>query len=125
VRIDDRVITGGDVSIHQFCPRRARGDAFGTVGLGFDSPPSSCSPQATSPVRSTSSASPQRHALGRHDTVKWVYRTMYRSGIHAQEALDSLRERTDHPLVREYIEFIETSKRGICPAHGKKIRGTA
>jgi UDP-N-acetylglucosamine acyltransferase len=59
------------------------------------------------------------------DLVKWVYKTLYREGVSPKKALDTLRERADHPLVREYIQFIESSRRNICPARGKAARGTA
>jgi UDP-N-acetylglucosamine acyltransferase len=57
------------------------------------------------------------------DTVRWVHRTLYRSGIPPKTALEDLRERQNDPLVREYIEFVESSKRGICHNKTKAIRG--
>jgi hypothetical protein len=53
-----------------------------------------------------------------------VYRTLYRQGLSIKKATEALRGRGDDPLVREYIEFIEQSKRGICKAVGKRTRGT-
>ena len=41
-----------------------------------------------------------------------------------QQAVEALRERADDPLVAEYIEFIVTSKRGICHGSGRATRGT-
>jgi len=53
------------------------------------------------------------------DTVKWVYKTLVRSRLPPKSALSVLRERGNDPLVREYIEFVESSKRGICLARGR------
>jgi len=126
VRIDDRVITGGNVSIHQFC-RVGRGTMLsGTVGLSLDLPPFFML-TAGNVAGSINLVGLRRSGMAREDIdiVRWVYRTLYRSGMTPKRALEVLRERTDHALVREYIEFIESSKRGICPARGKAIRGTA
>jgi len=126
VRVDDRVITGGNVTIHQFC-RVGRGTMLsGTVGLSLDLPPFFML-TAGNLAGSINLVGLRRSGMPSDDidVVKWVYRTIYRPGVTPKKALETLRERAEHPLVREYIEFIETSKRGICPARGKRIRGTA
>jgi UDP-N-acetylglucosamine acyltransferase len=126
VRIDDRVITGGNSTIHQFC-RVGRG-AFlsGLMGISMDLAPYF---MLTGPnlAGSINLVGLRRSGMPVHDIelVKWVYRTLYRSGLTPKKALDVLQERSDAPIVREYIEFIAGSKRGICPARGKAVRGTA
>src|SRR4029453_10185936 len=89
VRIDDRVITGGDVSIHQFC-RVGRGAMLsGTVGLGFDLPPFFML-TAGNVAGSINLIGLRRSGMPSEDidTVKWVYRTMYRSGVTPKKARD-------------------------------------
>jgi len=58
------------------------------------------------------------------EDVRWVYKTLYRRGLSLKAAVEELRSREDRPLVREYIAFIETSKRGICHGAGRPARGT-
>lgn len=126
VRIDDKVITGGNATIHQFC-RVGRGAMLsGTMGMSLDLPPFFML-TAGNVAGSINLIGLRRSGMPSEDidVVKWVYRTMYREGLSIKKSLEALQEKADHPLVREYIEFIETSKRGICPAHGKAIRGTA
>ena len=126
VRVDDRVVTGGNTAVHQFC-RVGRGAMLsGSMGLSLDLPPYF---MLTGPniAGSINLVGLRRSGMPSEDidTVKWVYRTLYRDGVSIKKATETLRVRADHPLVCEYIKFIESSKRGICPAHGKAIRGTA
>lgn len=125
-RVDDRVIMGGNVTVHQFC-RIGRG-AFlsGLTGITQDLPPFFMLTGGNI-AGSINLIGLRRSGMGADaiETVKWVYRVLYRTGVSPKKALETLRERQDHPLVAEYIAFIESSKRGICPARGKAIRGMA
>ena len=126
VRIDDRVIFGGNTTIHQFC-RVGRGAMLsGSMGLSMDLPPFFML-TGNNIAGSINLVGLRRSGMPSQDidTVKWVYKTLYRDGVTPKRALETLRERIEHPLVREYIEFIESSKRNICPVRGKAIRGTA
>lgn len=126
VRIDNKVIIGGNTTIHQFC-RIGRGAMLsGAVALTLDMPPFFML-TAFNVCGSINLIGMRRAGMpaGDINLVKWVYRTMYRNGVTPKHAIETLRQRAEHPLVREYIEFIETSKRNICPARGKATRGTA
>jgi len=59
------------------------------------------------------------------DDARWVFRKLYREGLSPKRSLETLHERADRPMVREYIDFIESSTRGITPGAGKSARGTA
>jgi UDP-N-acetylglucosamine acyltransferase len=126
VRIDDRVITGGNAVVHQFC-RVGRGAMFsGLVGVSLDVPPWFMV-TGINICGSVNLIGLRRSGMPREsiDAVRWAYRTLYRSGHTTAQALDVLKERADEPIVAEYVEFIETSKRNICPARGKASRGTS
>ncbi len=125
VQVGDRVITGGNVVVHQFCRIGSGAMLSGTVGLSLDLPPRFMLTGGNI-AGSVNLIGMRRGGMSSEqiDTVKWVHRTMYRTGVSPKAAIELLREREDDPLVREYIAFIETSKRGICPARGKAIRGT-
>jgi UDP-N-acetylglucosamine acyltransferase len=125
VRMDDRVILGGNGSVHQFC-RVGRGVMFsGGMGTSMDVPPYFLL-TGNNIVGSINLVGLRRSGFKptQIDTVRWVYRTLYRQGLSIKKAMAVLQERGDDPLVREYIEFIEQSKRGICKAVGKRTRGT-
>jgi UDP-N-acetylglucosamine acyltransferase len=126
VRMDDKVILGGNGSVHQFC-RVGRGVMLsGGMGTSMDVPPFFML-TGNNVVGSINLIGMRRSGFkpAQVDTVKWVYRTLYRQGFSIIKATEALQERGDDPLVREYIEFIKASKRGICPARGKVARSAA
>lgn len=59
--------------------------------------------------------------------VKRAYRLIYRSGLNVTSAVEALRADGASPLIREWIAFIEGSKRGLCAAgpRGRRLRSGA
>ena len=126
VQIDNKVIIGGNGTVHQFC-RVGRGAMLsGSMGVSLDMPPFFML-TGNNIAGSINLVGLRRSGMPADDidTVKWVYRTLYRTGVSPKKALDTLRERADQAIVREYIEFVESSKRGICTARAKAVRGSA
>lgn len=124
--VEDRVIIGGSTVVHQFC-RLGRGAMLsGAMGLGMDLPPWFML-TGNNICGSINLVGLRRSGMPREqiDEVRWVYRTLYRAGMSVKQALEAIRQRADSPIVAEYVRFIESSDRGICPARGKAIRGTA
>lgn len=129
VRVDDRVIIGGNTTVHQFC-RVGRGAMLsGSAGLGQDLPPFfmltgfKVAGSINLVGLRRSSASPEVI-----DDVRWVYKTLYRRGLSTKSVVAELQaryERDGRPIIAEYIEFITTSRRGICPGTGKAAYGAA
>jgi UDP-N-acetylglucosamine acyltransferase len=125
VRVDDRVTIGGNVAVHQFC-RLGRGTMLsGTMGLNKDLPPFFML-TGTNIAGSLNVIGMRRSGMpsDQIDDVKWVYRTLYRGGLDLQDAVRELRTRGERPMVAEYLEFLEQSKRGLCPGVGDARRGT-
>jgi len=124
VRIADRVVTGGNATIHQFVTV-GRGVMFsGLVGVGKDIPPFFM----VTGINQTGAVNligMRRAGLDSQsiDDVRWCHKILCRSGMTPASAVVVLRERDDRPLVREIREFVEAAKRGICLAHPKPIRG--
>jgi UDP-N-acetylglucosamine acyltransferase len=58
------------------------------------------------------------------DDVKWAYKQLYRKGLSFKQAVDSLRTRSDRPIVAELLAFLGSSERGIVPGRGDPRRGT-
>jgi UDP-N-acetylglucosamine acyltransferase len=122
--VQDRVTMGGSSVVHQFC-RIGRGAMLsGAMGLGGDLPPWFML-TGNNVCGGINIIGLRRNGFSRAqiDDVRWVYRTLYRSGLTIKHALERLREREESAVVREYIEFIEAAgQRPICPAKGKAAR---
>lgn len=125
VVVEDRVVIGGATVVHQFC-RIGRGCMLsGATGMSLDLPPHFMLTGIN--VAGSINLVGLRRSKAPPETVedvRWVYRTLYRRGLSLRNAIDILNERAERPVVREYIEFLKRSKRGICPARGKPARGT-
>lgn len=124
VHLADRVILGGSALVHQFC-RLGKGCMFsGGVGVSMDVP-MWFTVTSINLAGSLNIVGMRRNGLTQHQihTVRWVYRVLYRSGGTPQQAIPQLQARADDPLVREYLEFIQSSKRGICHGVSRATRG--
>ncbi|MHC4947756.1 MAG: acyl-ACP--UDP-N-acetylglucosamine O-acyltransferase [Planctomycetota bacterium] len=115
VEIGDKVIFGGASVVHQHC-RIGRGAMFsGQMGTGRDVPPfflvTGIDTTGTINLIGLRRSGMPRDAI---DDVRWVFRVLVREGHPLPAAIEKLRERADRPMVREYIEFLEGSTRGIC-----------
>jgi UDP-N-acetylglucosamine acyltransferase len=126
VEVADRVITGGNSTIHQFC-RVGRG-AFvgGLTGFSLDLPPFFMT-TGINIAGSINVIGMRRSGMSRSDidTVKWVYKVLQRSQLPNPAKLEALRARAGDPVVDEYIAFVAASKRGIVPGEGTVMRGSA
>lgn len=123
VIVDDQVTVGGNASIHQFC-RIGRGAMLsGSMGLTRDVPPFFML-TGSNIVGSLNIVGMRRLGLpsDQIDDVRWVYRTVYRRKLTPPGRLEALQERADRPIVAEYIEFLKSMKRGLCPDHPKLKR---
>lgn len=113
--IDDRVIIGGGTAMHQFC--RAGYGAFlsGGIATPLDIPPwftlTSIGVCGSINIIGMRRSGMTTEEIG---TRKWVFRTLYRQRRSIKNSLETLKLRADDPVVTEYIDFIESSDRGIC-----------
>lgn len=126
VQLGDRVTLAGGSGIHQHC-RVGRGAMLaGIYSLTTDLPPYFMM-TGTNICGAVNLVGLRRNGMPRDqiDTVRWVYKTMYRSGLSLKKAVDELKGRGDDPIVAEFIEFIESAQRAICPGSGKAMRGSA
>lgn len=125
VRIDDGVIAGGNVAVHQHCHVGRGALLTGSVGLNKDLPPFFMLTGGN--VAGSVNLVGMRRSGMPHaeiDDVRWVYKILYRRGLSLRAATAELEKRADRPRVAEYLEFIAASKRGLCPARGERRRGT-
>ena len=125
VTIGDRVVMGGNCTLHQFIRVGDGAMISGLVGTGKDIPPW-FTLTAINVIGSLNLIGMRRNGFTRDeiDDARWSFRQIYRQGVPPQRAVELLRERADRPVVQRYIEFIETSARGITPGHGRARRAT-
>lgn len=116
VEIHDHVILGGFTGVHQFC-RMGEG-SFSAIAaiIVKDVPPFVMVEGNTARARAVNREGLKRRGVDR-DTighVKRAYKTLYRQGLGLQEALAKLKdEGRDVAQVRQMVEFVESSERGI------------
>jgi UDP-N-acetylglucosamine acyltransferase len=125
VRVYDRVVVGGATVVHQFCQVGRGCMLSGAVGASLDLPPFFML-TGINVAGSINLVGMRRMGMSKDEIedVRWVYKTLYRRGLSMKSALDELRQRSDRSIIREYIEFIESSKRGICSARAQAARST-
>ncbi len=114
--VDDHSIIGGVTGIHQFC-RIGRGAMAGAcLSYSQDIPPffSSNVPRAITGINRIGM---RRLGMSAEEirVVRDVFNILYRQKLSKKNAVEKLKTRNDHPLIAEYIEFIETSRRGYSP----------
>lgn len=125
VIVEDRVIIGGCAAIHQFARVGHHAFVSGLSGVTLDLPPWFTA-TAINVAGSINLVGLRRSGADAATIqgVRWVYKTLYRSGCTPRQAVDLLRERESEPIVAEYIAFITASTRGICHGSGRATRGT-
>jgi UDP-N-acetylglucosamine acyltransferase len=115
-QIGDRAVLGGGVLVHQFARVGRLAMLSGGCAVQMDVPPFCMTPALTnSRVMSLNVVGMRRAGIGAEDRadLKRAFRILYRSGMNTKHALAIL-EREQSPLIRELVDFIRTSKRGIC-----------
>lgn len=126
VVVDDKVIIGGCAAVHQFARLGHHSFVSGLAGTIKDLPPwFVCT--AVNVAGSVNVVGLRRSGAGPAtiSAVRWVFRTLYRSGGTPQQALAELETRASDPVVAEYVAFVRSSKRGICHGSGRATRGMA
>lgn len=124
VQLADWVTMGGGSGVHQFC-RVGRGAMLaGIISITVDLPPFFLA-SGTNVCAGPNIVGMRRRGLSRDEIedVRWVFRTLYRSGLSFASAKRRLRERAERPMVAEYVEFLDASQRPICDARPKAARG--
>jgi UDP-N-acetylglucosamine acyltransferase len=116
VLIQRYVIVGGLTAIHQFCRIGKFAFLGGCSKIVQDVPPFMIADGNPAVIRGINFVGLERHNVS-HDVtraLKEAYRILYRSDLNTKQAVAEL-DRTfpDVPEVRELVEFIEMSERGI------------
>ncbi len=116
VTIEDVVIIGGQGAVHQFCKIGQHAMVGGGGMVGTYIPPYSLVSGYPARFMGLNIVGLKRRNFSSEDinTLKEAYRIFYNSGLNHTDALKIIKEKfSEHPLVKNVIEFIESSERGV------------
>ena len=116
VLVQQYAIVGGLTAIHQFCRIGKFAFLGGCSKIVQDVPPFMIADGNPAVIRGINFLGLERHNVS-HDVIRALkesYRILYRSDLNTKQAVAELdRSLPDVPEVRELVEFIEASERGI------------
>jgi UDP-N-acetylglucosamine acyltransferase len=123
VNVEDRAIISGNCVVHQFCRIGRFAMMRGLSRTSRDVPPF-CIMDETHTVKSLNLVGLRRNGFDakRVRALKNAFLILFRSGLNMQNALEQVEaelEVTDD--VRELLDFIKNSKRGVCFGEGTSI----
>jgi UDP-N-acetylglucosamine acyltransferase len=116
VHIEDTVIFGGLSAMHQFVKVGRHSMIGGGSMSSADIPPYCLTSGYPSRFMGVNIVGLKRRNFSKSDIedIKEAYRIFYHSGLLHSVALEKVKEKFEgHPLVKNIIEFISTSERGV------------
>ncbi len=114
VELGDNVVIGGLTPVHQFVHIGDFAMIAGASALSQDIPPYCLAEGNRAVLRGLNITGLRRH-LSRDeiDTLKIAYRELFESGQALQERAKKLLENSESKVIKNLVEFITKSKRGI------------
>lgn len=116
VRVGDNAVFGGSIAIHQFCRVGKMAMLAGGTLTGLDTPPYCTVGGYQGKAYGLNAVGLKRNGVGREaiKELRGAYKILFRSGMPLKDAIALLREDyPENPQVAHWIEFFETSKRGV------------
>lgn len=116
VTIGDYVVMSGMCIFHQFVRVGRMVMVSGLTGTRKDLPPFSMCDGRPAQVRGVNAVGLKRGGVGPkvRTAIKETFRLLYRSGMNLSQAIPIVEEQIEpYPEVREIIDFIKSSKRGV------------
>lgn len=116
VHVGDFVNISGPSAVHQFCRIGRYAMISGLTGVPTDIPPFVTAAGDRAKLYGLNVIGLQRRGFTQEEilTIKRAYRILFRSALPLQDALKRIEEELEGPHVHELVEFIRSSKRGIC-----------
>jgi len=113
--VEDGAFISGNVVVHQFCRIGALSIIGGFTGVNKDVPPYMLV-RGPSVVRSTNIIGMRRAKFSREliANIRKAFKLLYQSGLNTSQALEEIKKLPPSKEISHLIEFITTSKRGIC-----------
>jgi UDP-N-acetylglucosamine acyltransferase len=116
VEVEDQAFLSGGVVVHQFSKIGRLAMIGGNTRVNLDVPPFFLySGFDVKPV-GLNVVGLSRAGFSQDDisSLKKVYRLLYRSGLKVESALDRITAECETPLAKHLVDFVRSSKRGIC-----------
>jgi UDP-N-acetylglucosamine acyltransferase len=119
VTIEDNAFLSGNTVFHQFVRIGRLAMVSGLTGIGKDVPPF-CIAAGRSQICGVNIVGLRRAGIpqDRRTEIRNAFKTLYRSGLNVPSALREIERGNPCEEVRQFVEFIKNSKRGICRAVG-------
>ncbi len=117
VQVDDNAILGGVIAIHQFTRIGAFSMTGGFSGIGQDIPPYTIASGARAKLYGLNLVGLKRHGFSKETIadLSKAYKILFRSKYTLKEAIKKVQEDIPKtPELERLMEFVKTSKRGIC-----------
>lgn len=115
VIVGDRAFISGNVVVHQFCRIGELSMIGGFTGINKDVPPYMLV-RGPSVVRSVNLIGLRRAKFSKEliGDIREAYRLLYQSNLNTGQAIEGIEKLKPSNELRNLIEFIRASKRGIC-----------
>ncbi len=120
IEIGDHATVGGLVAIHQFARVGAYAFIGGKAAVAKDVPPYVIASGDRATLHGLNKVGLKRHGFTPEalDALKKTYRIIFRFGLTLNEALERVKAEVEMlPEVNTFIEFMESSKRGVTRGH--------
>ncbi len=116
VTIEDQAIIGGLSAVHQFCRVGRLAIVGGCSKVVQDIPPFMMADGHPAVVRGLNSVGMKRKEISEESQkeLKQAFKIVFKSGLNTAHALEQMRrESNSTEELKQFIQFIETSERGI------------
>lgn len=116
VEVEDQAFISGGVVVHQFSRIGALAMIGGNTRVNSDVPPYFMYSDFNVAAKGLNLVGLKRAGLSAEEisALKTAYRLLYRSGLKLEDALSRIETEVATEQARHLVEFIRSSKRGIC-----------
>lgn len=116
VEVEDRAFISGGVVVHQYSKIGTMAMVAGNVRVNSDLPPYFLYAEFDVAAKGLNLVGLRRNGLKLPDiqAIKQAYKLLYRSNLKLDEALQRIESECPTPHTLHLVEFVRSSKRGIC-----------
>ena len=122
VEVQDRVFISGNCAVHQFCRVGTLALMQGGTAISHDLPPFTVAHQ-TNIVCGLNVIGMRRagYSAAERAEVKLLYKFIFRAGLNIRPGVEEAREKFTSAPAKLFLDFIASTKRGICYETGRRI----
>ncbi len=120
--VGDRAFLSGFVGLHQFTKIGAFAIISALSAVNKDVPPFMMCGGRPAVIQGLNVIGLRRGGFdpATRDEIKRAFKVLYRSGLNVSQALEILEKDFQSAPVKQMVEFVKTSERGICAAQGEE-----